>query len=719
MLISKITRSLIALSFIFFFSTVLQAQKKEFTQEQLLKNKMPDIISPLPSLTWDSDNQLIISKRPHKDSALQKFLFDFKTRKEMAFTNPAKSVSLNRKAVFSKENDLFYKKNDDAEVRLTNDSLKELNPTFSPDSNYIAYTKSNNLYILDLNSKKETQITTDGSETILNGFASWVYMEEILGRATRYKAFWWSPDSKHIAFFRSDESEVPVFIITNAAGQHGEVEKTRYPQPGDKNPEVKIGIATVNGSPVTWADFNQKDDQYFGMPYWKNDGSLLVQWLNRAQNDLKIYDINLNTGSKRIFYEEQQKTWIDLDDNNRLNFLKSGNILMLSDKTGWRHIYYLDANGKEINAVTRGKFTVKEITFVDEKDKKIYFTARGLENTAAMDFYSVGFDGKNLKRLTFGDYNHRVQMSPNGKYFITTYSNASTPSRMALMSNGGIKIADMGDSKGSEFDNYNIARTELIRVKSDDGLYELPAMVTWPVNMDPNKKYPVLISIYGGPNAGTVWNSFNFSDMQQWYAKEGLIQISMDHRASGQFGKEGVNYMFHNLGYWEMKDYSTIVKYLIANKQADPEKICITGFSYGGYMSCYALTYGADVFKYAMAGGSVTDWTLYDSHYTEKFMGTPQNNPEGYKSSSVFTWTDKYKGGLQLVHGEIDDNVHLQNTIQLAGKLQDQKKTFELMIYPGGRHGWGGNKGLHFANLKTRFIYKNLLVKEVPTDLLR
>ena len=210
-----------------------------------------------------------------------------------------------------------------------------------------------------------------------------------------------------------------------------------------------------------------------------------------------------------------------------------------------------------------------------------------------------------------------------------------------------------------------------------------------------------------------------FQAISNGMQKKDLIQIAMDHRASGQFGKEGVNYMFHNLGYWEMKDYSTIVKYLIDKGQADPAKICITGFSYGGYMSCYALTYGSDVFKYGMAGGSVTDWSLYDSHYTEKFMGTPQNNPEGYKSGSVLTWTDKYKGGLQIVHGEIDDNVHLQNSLQLISKLEDEKKDFEFMVYPGGRHGWPGNKGLHFQNLKTKFIYKNLLEKEVPKDLLR
>lgn len=704
----------------FWLSQTASAQKKDFTQQQLLKNQMPAVTVPLPAISWKEDGNLVVSRKLHPDSAAKQFLLNPKTGKETPMESSAKNtVSASGKSVFIKNNDLFFKDGNKAETRLTNDEAVEVNPTFSPDSNYVAYTKNNNLYAVNISTQKEQQFTFDGNDSLMNGYASWVYMEEILGRRSRYRAFWWSPDSKNIAFFKTNDGPVPVFILTDAAGQHGSVERTRFPAPGDKNPEVKIGIAHLNNSPVTWADFNEQDDQYFGMPYWKPDGSLLALWINRDQNDLKIYEVNITSGAKNIFYKEQQKTWIDLDDLDRLTFLKNGNILMLSDKTGWRHIYNYSKDGKLNNPVTEGKFTVTGIEYIDEKNNTVYFTARGRENTARVDFYSVKMNGKDLKRLTFGEYTNRIQLSPNGNYFVTTYSNAYTPTKMALLDNKGKKIADLGDSKGPEFANYNIAKTELIRVKSDDGLYDLPALITWPVNMDPSKKYPVLISIYGGPNAGTVWDNWTFSGNQQWYAKEGLIQISMDHRASGQFGKEGVNYMFHNLGYWEMKDYSTIVKYLIDKGQADPAKICITGFSYGGYLSCYALTYGSDVFKYGMAGGSVTDWSLYDSHYTEKFMGTPQNNPEGYKSSSVLTWTDKYKGGLQIVHGEIDDNVHLQNSLQLISKLQDAKKDFEFMVYPGGRHGWPGNKGLHFQNLKTKFIYKNLLEKEVPKDLLK
>lgn len=699
-----------------FFALNLTAfgQKKMLTDEQLLTNKLPNIVNALPMVSWDKSGNLLISVWDSKESKLKKTYYNPATGVEINNVS-ANNDLLEGKRIIFKDNDLFLSQKGE-NIQLTNDKEKEVNPTFSPDSNYVAYTKNNNLFIYDLQKRIEKQLTFDGSETVLNGYASWVYMEEILGRASRYRAFWWSPDSKSIAFFRSDESQVPIFYITNAAGQHGEVEKTRYPKAGDPNPQVKVGIASIDGT-IAWSDFNEKEDQYFGMPYWKPDGELLVPWMNRDQNDLKVYQINLINGQKKLFYEEQQKTWINLDDNDRFTFLKNGNTVMMSDRTGWMHIYLLNAQGQQINPVTSGNFTVLAIQYIDEKKGKIYFTARGRENTARTDFYSVSLNGKNLKRLTFGDYNHRVQMSPDGKYFTSTYSNAYTPTKVSLFDVNGKKIKDLGDARGEEFDQYQIAKTELIRVKSDDGKYDLPAMVTWPMNMDPTKKYPVLISIYGGPNAGTVWDNFVFNANQQWYAKEGLIQIAIDHRASGQFGKEGVNYMYHNLGYWEMKDYSTVVKYLIDKGYADPDKICITGFSYGGYMSCYALTYGADVFKYAMAGGSVTDWSLYDSHYTERYMGTPQNNPNGYKSSSVFTWLKNYKGGLQLVHGEIDDNVHLQQSLQLAGKLQDLKMPFEMMIYPGGRHGWAGNKQLHFQNLKTAFIYKNLLNKEVPEKL--
>ncbi len=693
------------------------AQKKQLGAQQYFKSDFKDLIQPLPTVSrWTDESHFLLTR----DS--KTYLIDAKTGTEREATDADRAVTkvVVKTTAYIKNKDVYAKVND-VEIRLTNDSIPEVNPAVSPDGNYVAFTKKNDLFTINITTKKETRLTNDGTDVVLNGYASWVYMEEILGRATAYKAYWWSPDSKHIAYFRSDESKVPEFIITDGVGLHGVVEKTRYPKVGDPNPEVKVGVVSPDGGATVWGDFNEKNDQYFGMPYWKPDGSaLLVQWMNRLQNNLIIYEVNISTGAKKEFYNETQKTWINLDHPG-LTFLQNGKgFIMESDASGWNHLYYYDMKGKLINVITSGKYTVINANYIDEKNGIIYFTGRSRENTAHRDFYRVSINGKGLQRLTFGDFNHAISnLSPDGSYFITTYSNVSSPAKMALVNNKGKVIKELGDSKAAGFDQYELAKTEFLRVKSDDSLYDLPMKVTWPVNMDKSKKYPVLISIYGGPDAGTAWDIWGLTGSQQFYAKEGLIQVAMDHRASGHFGKEGVNYMYHNLGYWEMKDYTTMVKWLIANGNADPKKICITGFSYGGYMTCYALTYGADVFTHGMAGGSVTDWTLYDSHYTERYMGTPANNPDGYKTSSVLSYADKLKGKLQLVHGIIDDNVHLQNSIQFSSKLQDAKKDFEEMFYSGGRHGWGGNKGLHFQNLKTKFIYRYLLEKEVPEGMLK
>ena len=714
----QLAKKMAALSLLAAITIAAHAQKKELTDDQYFKGNFKGITAALPIVTkWIDDSHFVL-KKDGKNIAI-----DCKTGAESEYKEEQVikgSVSAKPK-IITKGTDLYVTKNVE-DIQLTFDKDKENNPTLSPDGNYIAYSKNNDLYTVNIETKKETKITNDGSDVILNGYASWVYTEEILGRRSAYRSFWWAPDSKHIAFFRTDDSPVPVYTITDGAGLHGLVEKERYPKVGDPNPEVKVGIAVPDGGNITWADFNAKDDQYFGVPYWKPDGStLLVQWMNRLQDNLIIYEVNTANGSKKEFYNEKQKTWIDLDDEGeRIHFFDNGKgFILFNDATGWKHMYNYDMTGKLINPITSGKFTVTALTYVDEKNNIIYFTAKGKENTARTDFYRVDMTGKNLQRLSFGDYNHTINLSPNGSYFVTTYNNVSNPSKMTLVSNKGKIVKELGDAKGEDFSNYTLAKTDFLRVKSDDGLYDLPMKVTWPVNMGKNKKYPVLVSIYGGPNAGSCWDTWGLSGNQQWYAKEGLIQVVMDHRASGHFGKEGVNYFYHNLGYWEMKDYSTMVKWLIANGNADPTKICITGFSYGGYMTCYALTYGSDVFTHGMAGGSVTDWNFYDSHYTERYMGTMANNPEGYKTSSVLNNVDKYKGMLQIVHGVIDDNVHLQNSLRLIDKLEDAKKDFEFVIYPGGRHGWGGNKGIHFQNLKTKFIYKYLLEKEVPKGILR
>jgi dipeptidyl-peptidase-4 len=668
-------------------------------------------------IRWIDNNQFVLNTKRGEDAAPKNYVYNLTTKQ---YTIAPGELVPTEKSVVLKKGDLFLKDNG-TEVQLTFDNAEEKNPTLSPDGNYVGYTKNNNLYSLSLTTKKEVAITNDGATGILNGYASWVYFEEIFGRPTQYRAFWWSPDSKYISFMRFDERKVPMFPIYNSEGQHGFVEETRYPKAGDQNPTVKIGWTTPDGGNITWADFNEAEDQYFGWPIWNpNNNSMWLSWMDRGQNNLKIYELNMTTGAKKPVYTEYQKTWIDLEDRNggRINFIPNNKgYIAQADASGWNQLYMYDMEGKLQYPITNGKFTVLGIRQIDEKNKTIYFTARGIESSARIDLYSIGFDGKNQKRLTVGDVNNaQVYLAPDAKNFVTVYSNIQTPTTLALINAQKKTVEVLGTATPANFDASKLAKTELIRIKSADGLFELPALVTWPKNMDPNKKYPLLVSIYGGPNAGTVMDSWSSNPTKEAWAQEGLIQVAFDHRASGHFGKEGVNYMYRDLGHWEMEDYMTMAKWFIANGQADPTKIAMTGFSYGGYMSSYALTYGASVFTHAMAGGSVTAWELYDSHYTERFMDTPAENPEGYKSSNVMTHLKNFKGVLQLVHGTMDDNVHMQNSIQLLSALQDQGKPVEFMLYPGGRHGWGGAKGKHFNDLKNQFIYKHLLEKAMPAS---
>ncbi|RYG43580.1 MAG: S9 family peptidase, partial [Chitinophagaceae bacterium] len=484
--------------------------------------------------------------------------------------------------------------------------------------------------------------------------------------------------------------------------------------------EVKIGFAGINGEKTVWADFNARDDQYFGPPLWKPDGNFLVQWMNRKQDQLKVFEVNALTGNKKSFYEERSTTWIKLDEKNRFTFYNKGkNLLILSNVDGWNHLYRHSGDGRRMNSITRGEMFVTTIHGLDEKKQLLYFSGRTKDNSTRTQLFSVRLDGTGLKQLTNGEYNHySISLSPDFSSFVSYYDNSSTPKRLGIARTGK-RLLTVADSRTAALDESLPAKTTLHRVKSEDGKFSLPVRIVWPRNMEKGKKYPVLFSIYGGPERNDVMDNFQLTGEQQWFAQEGLIQVVADHRGSTHFGKEGANYLFHKLGYWEIKDYSTVVRWLTDSAQADPARVGIRGFSYGGYLSAYALTFGADVFTVGLAGGSVIDWALYDSHYTERYMGTPADNPDGYRESNVLTHTSKYKGKLQIVHGMIDENVHLQNSIQLISDLQEKKKDFEMMIYSGARHGWGGNKGAHFSNLKNKFIYAYLLGKPMPPKLLK
>lgn len=699
----------------FFLATgsSLQAQKQLFTYDQLFKGVATQVAKQLPQIRgWADDEHYLEMRRMPGSETPQLVSVNVKTGKAVLYTGSAQPEGMGRGP-------------GGAAGRGNASPVKDaVNPLNSPDGKWVAYTKKdNNLYLAEIATKKETQLTTDGSDMIKNGYASWIYYEEILGRGSRYRAFWWSPDSRRIAYMRFDDTKVPVFPIYVLKDERGYLENEHYPKPGDPNPEVKIGVVDVQTNATTWADFNPKDDQYFGAPYWTPAGNLWVQWMNRGQDNLKIYSIDFATGARKEVYDEKQKTWIDLDEANRIQFINEGkNFLLKSDKDGWENLYLYTSEGKLLNQVTNGTFWGTSIVRVNEKTKTIYFRARR-ENSARFDFYKVGLDGKNLTRLTFGEFSHdQISLSPNEKYFITSYSNVSTPTTMALVDMKGKMVRELGNIKGEAFDNYALPRTELVRVKSSDGVFDLPVTITYPANFDPNKKYPVLVSIYGGPNAGRVYDRWSTPQgITQWWAQEGVIQVGMDNRSSGHFGKKGLDYIHRQMGKWEIEDYMSAGKWLRNQPWVDTAKVAMTGGSFGGYMTCMALTYGADVFTHGVANASVTDWRLYDTHYTERFMDTPAENPEGYANTSVMKYASQYKGLLRIVHGTSDDNVHMQNSLELIDKLQNLGKHFEFMVYPGERHGIGGNnsmKGLHNRNEAYAFYYKYLLNKPMPKEFL-
>lgn len=621
-------------------------------------------------------------------------------RRNTTFSKGRKSFVINR------DNDLFYYESGMSALRqLTANSQKENNPTFSPDGQSIAFTRDRNLYVLNIKTGLEKQLTTDGSELIYNGWASWVYYEEILGRSSRYRAFYWSPDSKRLAYLRFDDSPVPEFPIYHhigGDGVHGDLEVTRYPKSGDPNPLVKLGVVEIDNGITTWVDTDE-NLEYTAWIFWTPDASeLIFQQLNRNQDLLKMYAADLQTGERRLVYSESNETWVEFFEE--IHFLENSNSFILrSNKNGWYNLYHYGLDGKLINQITNNSWRLTSITKIDEENERIFFKGTG-EDPTASHFYVINLNGKKQTQLTQGSGSHSISLSPNGNYFVDTYSSYETPAKTDLYDSKGKQLRTIKENTTNPNADAGLT-VEGFTIPSTDG-FDLPAYWVLPPNFDKTKKYPIIFSIYGGPNAGTVSNRFRNFSWNPLYEK-GVIRITVDHRASGKFGKKGMDYMHRSLGKWEMHDYIEAVKWLKQQPFIDSTRVGIQGSSYGGYMAALALTYASDYFTHGVASASVTDWRLYDNIYTERYMDEPKDNPDGYDFGSVMTHADKLKGELLIIHGTIDDNVHMQNTIQLISELQDKGKDFEMMLYPGGRHGWGGAKGMHSFNLGQKFWEKH------------
>ena len=577
---------------------------------------------------------------------------------------------------------------DDRLTRLTSSTGPEEHPTFSPDGKLVAFVRANNLYVADVSTGHETALTTDGTAKILNGRLDWVYEEEIYGRG-QARAYWWSPDSSRIAFLRLDDGPVPAFPVVDHIPYEQQLEQWDYPKAGDPNPLVRLGIARVSGGATTWVDTSNYPpaDQLIVRVGWTPDGSRVVYEVqNRTQTWLDLDVADRTTGASQTVMRETGRFWIAADDAMLPLWLKDGSFLWVSDRSGWRHLYHYNHDGTAIRQVTRGKWELRTLHGIDESSGWVYFS--GTERSPlGDDVYRVKLDGTGLRRLSEPAGTHSPNFSPSFAFYVDSWSDITTPRQSRLHRTDGAAVRVVQENIVPALASYELSKPEFLQVKTRDG-FVMEAMMIKPPDFDPARRYPVYQFTYGGPHAQQVRNAWGGTQYlyHQLLAQNGIIVWICDNRTASGKGSESVWPLYKNFGDVELRDIEDGVTWLKQQPYVDGSRIGIHGWSYGGYLTSYALTHSKS-FVMGIAGGTVADWRDYDTVYTERYMGLPSENPEGYRKSSPRFAATNLIGALMLIHGTIDDNVHVANTLQFAYELQKAQKPFRLMLYPKSRHG--------------------------------
>ncbi|HVF81231.1 MAG TPA: S9 family peptidase [Flavisolibacter sp.] len=592
---------------------------------------------------------------------------------------------------------------------------KILHPTFSPDGASIAYVFDNNLYLYDIASGKTKAVTTDGKwNHIINGNADWVYEEEF----SFSKAFQWSPDGSYLAYYKFDESGVKEFNMTIFDNSHNKDYRYKYPKAGDSNSTVSIHIYDVAKDKTVAAKYEQ-GDIYIPRIKWTTTGNqLIVYWMNRLQNNLKLLLTDATTGAATPLYEEKNKYYVDINDD--WNFLKNGKeFLYGSEMNGWYRLYLQSMDGKKKTEITKMNYDVTDVNGVDEKARLVYYTV-AYPRPMDRNLFVTDFDGKKTTQLTSGTGWHRVELNSDYTKFYDYYSDINTPQKVALYdikkSGSTItatqsKVAGENTKLKTLLADYALGKTEFLRIPNSKG-DTLNGWMLKPANFDPAKKYPVLFCNYGGPGSQQVANRFGAVSMwHQMLAQKGFIVVSVDNTGTGFRGEEFKKKTYLQLGKFEIEDQIDAAKWLAKMSYIDPKNIGHWGWSYGGFMSSLAITKGADAFSAAVAVAPVTSWRYYDNIYTERFMRTPQENPKGYDDNSPINHVDKIRGKYLLIHGSGDDNVHFQNSAQMVTALVKANVDFETMYYPNKNHGISGsvdNTSYHLWAKMTNWILENL-----------
>ena len=570
-------------------------------------------------------------------------------------------------------------------TRLTRDPLPESMPSFSPDGRLVAFVRDHDLVVVDPETQREWALTEGGHADLLNGELDWVYQEEIYGRGN-FKGYWWSPDSARVAYLQTDESPVTEFTVVDHLPYRLALEATPYPKAGDLNPLVRVGVVPAVGGETTWVDLERytPTDLLIVSVGWTPDGGAVVfQAQNREQTWLDLNQADAATGATRRLFQETTPAWVDVHGDPV--WLDDGSFVWLSERSGWKHLYHYGADGEPRGQVTDGEWELRTLHGVDEATGWVYFS--GTERSPiGGDVYRIRLDGTGLTRLSERDGTHDASFSAGFGRYLDTWSDIHTPPQVRVHRADGAEVRVVSENRVAALEDYRLATPEFMQVESRDG-FVMEAMLLRPPDFDPARRYPVLQHTYGGPHAQQVRNAWGGSSMMfyQLLAQRGVVVWVLDNRTASGKGAVSTWPVYQNFGALELRDIEDGLAWLTAQPWVDPTRIGIEGWSYGGFMTSYALTH-SDRFAMGIAGGTVSDWRDYDTIYTERFMRTPQNNPDGYRRSSPRFAAADLHGALLLLHGTMDDNVHLQNTLQFVYELQTAGKPFDLMLYPRSRH---------------------------------
>jgi dipeptidyl-peptidase-4 len=691
------------------------------------KRPAPDLAgSPVGGLSWREDGEHYLQRKDGKTwrvqaatgrmelhaedttmaAALAKIPVLDKRTADRLSSSGGRRFTEDRSAFFVEhENDLYYCTMDGSvAVRLTSSPEREDLATFSPDGRFVAFVKNQNLWMVDVDTRTERQLTTTGGGLVECGRAGWVYFEELFNR--NWQAYWWSPDSKRIAFLETDSTAVPEYVIVDDNPEPQNIERTRYPRVGEPNPDVRVGVVTIAGGDVRWADLSGYEAGRIIIPgvSWfgdaSNGGDLFLAVQDRFQTWMDVCRLSVNGGRPEKLWRETTEAWVEWLGEPK--FLKDGSFLWLSERTGWKHVYVVEKGSREPRPVTNGDWEVRSIAHVDEEQGWVYFTATA-DSHIAENLYRIKMDGSGMERLTREPGHHSVSVSPTGNFFIDTWSAHDRTATVVLRDASGEPVRTLDTNPVRDLSKYERGAYELVQIPVErEGRepYVLEGSILYPPGFDPEKVYPVWFQTYGGPHAPTVRDAWGTMLWEHVLAREGFILFRADPYASSGKGARSAWTCYKRLGVNEKDDVVSAVEWLKQRPYVDGSRIGMHGHSFGGYLTSYVMTH-SDVLAAGIAGAPVTDWSLYDTIYMERYMLTPQTNPEGYKVTSVINAAKDLKGLLLITHGTMDDNVHFQNTIRLIDALQKAKKQFRTMILPGYRHGLFGD---HYRRMMYEFI---------------